>query len=117
MKNLIDFTVLFSVLIFGVCIGFIISDDINRDNNRIKELSSLVIEKQRDNLKTELKSLKTFHRYGIFIGDTTLHYTTNLKIQDKDYKYLHVNRIKKGENKYYFVLRENVGVSLTINKY
>ncbi len=77
---------------------------------------SIIKEKEIRKLKTEI-SVKKFHRYGIFVGDTTIHYTTNLKIQGKDYKYLHVNRLKKGENEFYFVLKENVGITLIINKY
>lgn len=68
-------------------------------------------------LKIERDSLKTFERHGISIGDTTLQFTTKLNINGKPYKYLHVKRIKKGKNKFYFVLTEGVGVDLIVNKY
>ena len=72
---------------------------------------------ENDSLKQELLKAKKFHRYGIFVGDTTIHYTTNLKIQGTDYKYLHIERLKNGHNEKYFELTENVGVTLIIEKY
>lgn len=110
MKNLIQFTVFFSVLFLGVCIGFMIADDINTDNNQ-------VIKKTIDSLQTKLSGLEKFKRYGISVGDTTLTVITNLKIQGKNHKKEHIVRIKKGYNKYYFVLRENVAIDLIVMKY
>ena len=84
----------------------------------------VINEKEIEQLKAKIeqtdsiiKQLKTYHRYGIFIGDTTAHYTTNLKINKEDYRYLHIKKIKPGVNKYYFVLKSGVGVDLIVNKY
>ena len=116
MKNLIDFGKVFAIISFGILIGFIISDDINRDNNRLKELSSLVIEKQRDSLEAELKALKTKERYSISVGDTTLQIVRKLKIGQENERVLDKRTIHKGKNSYYFELRENTIVEMWINK-
>ena len=74
--------------------------------------------KQIIQLESKIDSLNhSFNRYGISIGDTTLQVVTSLKINNKPYKYLHVKRIKKGKNRYYFVLTEGVAIDLIINKY
>ena len=105
MKNILEWIgigFLFCLLILSFYVSWKI------DTNRATEIKEL---------KTELLNTKKYHRYGIFVGDTTIHYTTNLKIDHKDYKYLHVKRLKKGKNQYYFVLKENVGITLIVNKY
>jgi uncharacterized protein YneF (UPF0154 family) len=121
MKNLIDFIVLFSVLLFGVCIGFLIADDINRDNNRdnnwINELYIHVIEAKVDSLETELKALKTKERYSISVGDTTLQIVRKLKIGQNNEKVLDVRPIHKGKNIYYLELNEITELDLVIMKY
>ncbi len=117
MKNLKDFGILSAIMLFGVFIGFLIADDINRDDSRVKELYISVIENKKNSLKTELKELREFKKYGISIGDTTIQAVTNLKIQGKDHRVLHIERIKPGKNYFYYVLRENVAVELWVMKY
>lgn len=69
------------------------------------------------NEEIRILKLKTdFSRYGISVGDTTLQVTTRLTIQREPYKYLHIKRIKKGKNEFYFVLNENTAINLIINK-
>ncbi len=117
MKNLKDFGILSAIMLFGVFVGFLIADDINRDDNRLNELYISVIEKTNDSLETELKELREFKKYGISIGDTTIQAVTNLKIQGKDHRVLHIDRINPGKNYFYYVLRENVAVELYVMKY
>lgn len=117
MKNLIDFTVLFSVMLFGVAVGFIIADDINRDNNRLNELYISVIEKTNDSLKAELKALKVKERYSISVGDTTLQIIRKLKIGQENKKVLDIRTIHKGKNIEYVELNEITELDLIIMKY
>ena len=121
MKNLIDFTVLFSVMLFGVAVGFIIADDINRDNNRYDtwkyEMYIHIIETRVDSLKTELKALKVKERYSISVGDTTLQIIRKLKIGQENKKVLDIRTIHKGKNRFYFELREDTFVEMWINRY
>ncbi len=126
MKNLIDFAKLFAIISFGILIGFMIADDINRDNNRlnelyiqaitIKDLYIHALEKNNDSLKTELKALKTKERYGITVADTTLFIVRKLKIGQQNERVLDVRTIHKGKNHYYFELRENTFVEMWINR-
>ena len=72
---------------------------------------------QIDSLKAELKELKKFERYGIIVGDSTLHVVSKFKIGSEPYKYLHKKRIHKGRNHWYLVLNEKTAVDLILMKY
>ena len=104
MKTIIIFF-LSVILLFSIAIGWEVRNIRKKDQTIIQ-------------LETKIDSLShSFERYGISVGDTTLQVITRLKIQGKPYKYLHIERIKKGKNEFYFVLRENVAVELIIMKY
>jgi len=66
-----------------------------------------------DRLEERLK----FKRFGIMVGDSTLQVLTELIIQGEPYKYLHIERLKFGRNRYYYVLRENLAIDIIIDRY
>lgn len=82
----------------------------------VKQIDTL--ENENTHLENKIDSLENiFSRHAISVGDTTLQVITNLNIQGKPYKYLHVKELKKGKNEFYFVLNEGTAVKLYIMKY
>ena len=94
MKNLIDFIKIFAILGFGVFVGIVIEDDINRDNAR-----------------------KEFKRHTITVGDTTLQIIRDLKIQNETNQVLDIRTIYPGKNSCYVELNSRTGVKIIVMKY
>ncbi len=106
MKKLIEFTIMSIILFFGVFVGFIIADDINRDNNRLKD-------QHIDSLKAEIKELTIEPAAGfIQVGDTLLQVMT----ADPE-RFLHKKHISQGENFYDFALNDHQRIEIWVFNY
>ena len=90
MKKLIPYILMLIVLFVGVFVGYMIKDDIEKD--------------------------KSFNKYAITIGDTTMQVISGFRVQGEPEKLMHIIHLEKGKNEDYCQLDENTGLFIIVMK-